>query len=142
MQVLAYARLKFVYESLDRLRNCAKVRCPECEEGRLRVPPENRDEFDELTATDVIAWYWLHYFSIEEDGTLRIKTSGYKSASHWSGFATIGPEKPEYDFWRWLVTQKEFRRRIETSELRRFRTSGPPPNQAVPDWESTDTTHY
>ena len=90
------------------------ISCPRCRVGRLHVPP---DDWDEFTAGDAITWYWPDWHSVDSDGTLHVKASGYQGGSHWTGDRAISPAEPEYDFWRWVVAQKEYHRLVEESEL-------------------------
>jgi hypothetical protein len=108
-------RLEFVSQEVARLKgSVGAVRCPRCQEGRLHVPPEDWDEF---TADDAITWYWPEWQSVDSDGTLHVKVSGWQGGSHWNGEKAVSPDKPEYHFWRWFVAQKEYHRLVEESEL-------------------------
>jgi hypothetical protein len=72
-------RLEFVSQEVARLqKSVRRVSCPRCQVGRLHVPPENWDEF---TAGDAITWIWPDWHSIDTDGTLHVKASG------WQGWA-------------------------------------------------------
>jgi hypothetical protein len=109
-------QMRFVSEQVARLKDSVgTVPCPRCNVGRLQVPPEDWDQFAESNA---ITWNWPEWHSIDSDGTLHVKASGYSGDSHWTGKTTIAPEQPEYEFWRWLVAQKKHHRLVEESELR------------------------
>jgi hypothetical protein len=108
-------RIRFVSDEVARLKgSVGAVSCPRCQVGRLHVPPEDWDTF---TAGDDIIWYWPEWHSVDSDGTLHVKASGWQGGSHWSGETAISPEKTEYEFWRWFVTQKEYHRLVEKHEL-------------------------
>lgn len=108
-------RLAFVTQKVAQLQgSVGAVSCPRCQTGRLHVPPENWDEF---TAGDASTWYWPHWHAFDADGTLRVKASGYRGGSHWTGELAISPAEPDYDFWCWLVAQKEYHRLVAVSEL-------------------------
>jgi hypothetical protein len=108
-------RLKFVSQEVVRLQGSVRaVLCPRCQAGRLQVAAEDWDEF---TARDAIVWHWPHWHSLDTDGTLHVKASGWQGGDHWTGEQAIGRAEPEYDFWRWLVAQREYHRLVEESEL-------------------------
>jgi hypothetical protein len=108
-------RLEFVSQEVARLQGSVRaVSCPWCRVGRLHVPPEDWDKF---TAGNAITWYWPGWHSVDADGTLHVKASGWQGDSHWTGEQAFSPAEPEYDFWRWLVAQKEYHRNVEESEL-------------------------
>ena len=60
---------------------------------------------------------FAHFHSIDADGTLYVKASGWEGHAHWNGQHKISPTDPDYAFWRWLVSQKEYHRLIKESEL-------------------------
>jgi hypothetical protein len=108
-------RMEFVSQGVARLKgSVGAVPCPRCQVGRLHVSPGDWDEF---TAGDAITWYWPDWHSVDTDGTLHVKASGWHGGSHWTGEQAISPGEPEYGFWRWLVAQKEYHRLVEETEL-------------------------
>lgn len=108
-------RLESVSEGVARFQgSVGAVACPRCQVGRLHVPPENWREFN---IGDAIAWVWPHWHNVDVDGTLHVKASGWQGDTHWTGERAISPTEAEYDFWRWLVAQKECHRLIEETEL-------------------------
>jgi hypothetical protein len=112
-------RIEFVSQHVVRLKGSVRaVSCPRCQAGRPHVPP---DHWDDFTLGNAITWYWPDWHSIDADGTLRVKASGYDGDSHWSGEQTITPAESDYEFWRWLVAQKEYHRLVEDSELSAIR---------------------
>src|SRR5688572_14960389 len=90
------------------------VLCRECNAGRLYVPSENWDQF---TEGDAITWHWPDWHSVDADGTLHVKASGWQGDCHWTGEHAVGPADPEYNFWRWLVDQEEYHRLVKQDEL-------------------------
>jgi hypothetical protein len=108
-------RMEFVLQKVARLKDSVRtVSCPHCQTGRLHVPAESWDEF---TAGDAITWYWPDWHGIDSNGALHVKVSGWQGGVHWNGETVINPEESGYDFWRWLITQKEYHRLVEESEL-------------------------
>ena len=48
------------------------------------------------------------YHTIHGDGLLTIKATGYEDDStHWTGFLTVSPSEPDYDFWYWMACIKQ-----------------------------------
>jgi hypothetical protein len=108
-------RLQFVSQEVARLEaSVGAVSCPHCKVGRLHVPPEDWDQF---TAGDAISWYWPHWHSVDGDGTLHVKASGWRGGAHWTGETAISADQPDYAFWLWLVAQEEHHRLVEATEL-------------------------
>lgn len=108
-------RLEFVSQEVDRLQgSVGAVVCPQCRIGRLQVRPEDWGEFN---AGDAITWYWPDWHSVDADGTLHVKVSGFEGGSHWTGEQIVSPAEADYDFWRWLVTQTVYHRLVEESEM-------------------------
>ena len=108
-------RLKFVATQVVQLqRSAGAVECPACGAGRLHVPPLDWEAF---IASDVHIWYRPQWIHVDADGALHVRTSWWDRESHSTGETTIGPESPDYDFWRWLAAQKEHHRTIKESEL-------------------------
>jgi hypothetical protein len=108
-------RLEGVSQEVARLKDAVeKVPCPLCQVGSLYVPSEDWAEFN---AGDAISYYWPDWHSVDTDGILHVKASGWHEGTHWTGERAINPEDPEYDFWRWLVAQKKYHRVVEESEL-------------------------
>lgn len=108
-------RLEFVSHEVARLQGSAgAASCPQCQVGRLYVPPEHWDEF---AAGDAITWHWPHWHSVDADGTIHVKASGWRGGSHWTGEQAVSPAEPGYAFWRWIATQNEYHRLVEESDL-------------------------
>jgi hypothetical protein len=109
-------RIKLVTAELDRLKaSVGTVRCPRCESGRLAVAPEGWNAF---TAREAAwDWFWPEYYSLADDGTLHTCASGWYFGAHWSGVRRIRTDDTDYDFWRWLVGQKEYHRLVDDREL-------------------------
>jgi len=78
--------------------------------------------WDGFTAGDVaITWCRPKWHSVDTDGTLHVRASGWHGDMDWTGELAISPTETEYDFWRWLVAQKEYHRLVEESELSAIR---------------------
>jgi hypothetical protein len=74
------------------------------------VPKEGEDETS-------VGWVWPAWYRAEEDGTLLIKSSGWDNGSHWTGAREIRSDAPDFAFWAWLTTQKEYARLVDEREL-------------------------
>ncbi len=114
-------RLEFVQERISELRRSLRsVACPNCPTGTLHVPPADCAEF---LACNAITWYWPHWHEVDSDGTLFVKKTGWQGGGrvHWTGEIAINPQDPNYDFFRWLVTRKEYHRIVEEAELSTIR---------------------
>ena len=96
------------------------VQCPHCQAGELYVPPENFREFQAQSEPSA-TFYWPEWHSLDDDGTLHVKTTGYVGMSHWTGETEVQPQQPEYTFWRWFVAQPEHRHLIGEEEFERIR---------------------
>ena len=52
-------------------------------------------------------YYSPKYSVLHENGLLTIKTSGWEDgATHWTGFFTVSPSEPDYQFWYWMALVK------------------------------------
>ena len=52
------------------------------------------------------------------DGLLTIKTSGWEDGeTHWTGFMTLKPSEPEYEFWYWMACIKQVPGLVEESDI-------------------------
>ena len=51
------------------------------------------------------------------DGTLRIRTSGYRGACHFSGKHDVATDNPDFPFWLWLIEQKKPTRRVRDRDV-------------------------
>jgi len=60
---------------------------------------------------------------LHDDGLLTIKTSGYENDSeHWTGFMTLAPSEPDYDFWYWMACIKQVPELVQEHELDRWKS--------------------
>jgi hypothetical protein len=51
--------------------------------------------------------YWTEWSEVsEDDGTIHIKVTWIESTSHSTGICDIPREHPEYDFWKWLISDE------------------------------------
>jgi hypothetical protein len=64
-----------------------------------------------------ICWLWPDWNYVKQDGTLVIKCSGWHDGCHWSGAREIPPDAPDYAFWEWLTTEKDYARLVDNREL-------------------------
>jgi hypothetical protein len=101
-------------------QHIATVRCPHCQDGELFVPPENFWAFQEATE-DCTTFYWPEWHSLDDDGTLHVKTTGFIGMTHWNGETVIKPQQPEYLFWRWFLAQPEHQHLMNDEEFERIR---------------------
>lgn len=99
------ARLAFVEKEIEERKNEVRsVACPACAIGELFVRAEFTESFfvgEEMT------FYWLPSMSLQEDGKIWMKVSGYRGEEHWSGAHAVLREQADYDFWLWLLSHKE-----------------------------------
>ena len=110
-------RLEHLEESIAEFRESAKpVPCTRCKTGRLRVDREQWDNFAEQYYPS-ITWLWPEWHSLDDDGTLHVKASGYRCGYHWNGEQPISPDAADYAFWRWFVEQPKFHRLVDETEL-------------------------
>ncbi len=98
------------------------VRCPHCQAGELHVPAENFWEFEQQSES-CTTFYWPDWHSLDDDGTLHVKTTGYVGMSHWTGETEIKPQQPEYTFWRWFVAQPEHQHLMGEEEFDQIRAA-------------------
>ena len=41
---------------------------------------------------------------LHDNGLLTIKVTGYEEDNtHWTGWRTVSPSEPDYNFWRWMA---------------------------------------
>ena len=53
-------------------------------------------------------WYWREWHSYDDDGTLRIKTSGWQADdTRWSGVTECPMDHPDYGLWRWILHESD-----------------------------------
>jgi|GEM_PF-3159613 len=100
----------------------ATVKCPHCRAGELHVAEENFWEFQSQTE-ESSTFYWPEWHSLDDDGTLHVKTTGYVGMSHWTGETTVKPQQPEYSFWRWFVAQPEHQHLMGDEEFDQIRVA-------------------
>jgi hypothetical protein len=75
-------------------------------------------ESDEAASTDPVTWYWPDWHAFEDDGTLKVKCSGWRSDNvHWNGMHEFPPNHADYAFWRWVVGCKFYHRLLDEREL-------------------------
>jgi len=55
----------------------------------------------------------LHEFLA--DGTLRIRTSGYRGSCLFSGINDAAPDSPDFAFWMWIINDRKPMRRSRSS---------------------------
>jgi hypothetical protein len=50
-------------------------------------------------------WHWREWHAFGEDGTLTMKTSGWRAdGTRWTGSFSCGTVDPDYPFWCWLLS--------------------------------------
>ncbi len=77
--------------------------------------------YGEAIPDQMTCFLWLHSHHIAADGTISIKNSAWCGNSHCTGFQDIAPDSPDYDFWTWLIAQKQYARVVNESELPEIR---------------------
>ena len=66
-------------------------------------PPWWEQCYEEPTDT---TWYWREWHSYDDDGTLRMKISGWKADGvRWSGTFECPRDHADYDLWRWILSE-------------------------------------
>jgi hypothetical protein len=53
-----------------------------------------------------ITFYWPSVSEISADG-ITIRATGYDDEAHWTGVHKVGRDASDYDFWAWVVAQRE-----------------------------------
>ncbi len=62
------------------------------------------------------------YNVLHEDGLLTIKASGWENGeTHWTGFLSVAPSEPDYDFWYWLARVRQASELVEESDLAKWK---------------------
>jgi len=57
-----------------------------------------------------------------EDGLLTIKVSAWEDGeTHWTGFLTVAPSEPDYDFWYWMTQVGQVTELVQESELSKWK---------------------
>ena len=51
-------------------------------------------------------WYWRECYSFDDDGTLHMKTSGWRADDvRWSGELECPRDHRDYDLWQWIINE-------------------------------------
>lgn len=59
---------------------------------------------------------------LHDDGLLTIKATGYEDdETHWTGWMTLAPSEPDYDFWYWMACIRQELKLVQERELDRWR---------------------
>lgn len=59
---------------------------------------------------------------LHDDGLLTIKASGYEDDSeHWTGWITLSPSEPDYNFWYWMACIKQVPGLVQECELDKWK---------------------
>ncbi len=59
---------------------------------------------------------------LHDDGLLTIKASGWEDGeTHWTGFMTVSPSEPDYDFWYWMACIKQVPELVQERELDKWK---------------------
>jgi hypothetical protein len=66
---------------------------------------------------EMTCFLWPHWHEMLSDGTLMVKNSAWCGNTHMTGFQEVPPDAPDYEFWRWLTSQKEYARVVNETEL-------------------------
>ena len=71
-----------------------------------------RSSLDELYGARVeqegSIYYWREWRNILDDGTIVMKARGYdRSGAHWTGWAEIAPDDPDFGLWTWILTRRD-----------------------------------
>ncbi len=62
------------------------------------------------------------YHTLHADGLLTIKASGWEDGeTHWTGFLSLTPSEPDYNFWYWMACIKRVPELIQESELSKWK---------------------
>lgn len=52
-----------------------------------------------------IRTYNPRQYTLHSDGLLTIKVTGYEEdETHWTGWQTLSPAEPDYEFWYWMAS--------------------------------------
>lgn len=59
---------------------------------------------------------------LHDDGLLTIKASGWEAGeTHWTGFMTLSPAEPDYEFWYWMACIKQAPELVQEFELDKWK---------------------
>jgi len=62
------------------------------------------------------------YHILHDDGLLTIKASGWEDGeTHWTGFMTLSPSEPNYDFWYWMACIRQVPELVQERELDKWK---------------------
>lgn len=57
---------------------------------------------------DAVTFYYPGMHQVRDDGTIAMRATGHDEGGlRWTGQRTFSPDAADYDFWRWVVSQRE-----------------------------------
>jgi hypothetical protein len=54
-----------------------------------------------------ITFYYPGASSVERDGSIIMRATGWEGTEHWTGAHKVKADAPDIGFWQWMVSQKE-----------------------------------
>ena len=56
---------------------------------------------------ETVTFYYPGMHEVHSDGTIAMRATGHDGDWRWSGERTFSPDAGDYDFWRWVISQRE-----------------------------------
>ena len=56
---------------------------------------------------ETVTFYYPSMHEIRADGTIAMHATGHEGGWRWTGERTFSPDAADYEFWRWVISQRE-----------------------------------
>lgn len=79
--------------------------------------------YGEWVGREESIYYWWEWRDVLDDGTIVMKARGYDQfGAHWTGWAKIAPDDPDFGLWTWILARdNRFNRIISGEDLEAIR---------------------
>jgi hypothetical protein len=60
-----------------------------------------------MTDSKHITFYYPGASSVQSDGSIMMRATGWEGDEHWTGAHRVKADAPDFAFWQWLISQKQ-----------------------------------
>ena len=61
----------------------------------------------DMPEPQTITFYYPAMHELRADGTIVMRATGHEGGWRWTGERSFSPDASDYDFWRWVIAQRE-----------------------------------